>query len=410
MLQITTGTIFNLHIQNFFTDYRNKNVELEMVCYNQNGDGNWSRNFPDLDSEKTIIFVFAAPEFHEESTPIKELSKFYPKSKMIGCSSAGEISGQYVFDKSISVAIVKFDKTKIKIVRHKISNDTESASVGKNIAEDLDGIGLRGIFVLSDGLNVNGSELVKGLNLGANNVILTGGLAGDGKNFKKTWVIFNGEILTNHVVAIGLYGENIQIGHASRGGWVAFGPERFVTRSKNNILYELDDQPALALYKDYLGEKASGLPATGLLYPLSIRKDNQSTDQLVRTILAIDEVEQSLTFAGDIPVGYVVRLMRSNSDRLITSASEAGSVAVKMIHNKSDLIQNNPILVIAVSCVGRRLFLGERTDEETESMLKYFPSGTIQVGFYSYGELSPFATGSCSLHNQAMTVTMFYEH
>jgi hypothetical protein len=370
----------------------------------------WSvPSFPALDSAETLILIFSAPEFLNNPKPIEELSAFYKQAKMIGCSSAGEILGSNISDHSLSVAVIKFEKTPLKTVKIEIKDAADSYNAGNQIAKELNQNDLCNIFVLSDGLNVNGSELVKGINsIGKENVVVTGGLAGDGPRFKNTWAIFDGKIYQNQVVAVGLYGKHVHIGHGSRGGWDIFGPERRITRSKNNILYELDNQPALSLYKKYLGERASGLPATGLLFPLAIRKNAEESHQLVRTILAIDEKDQSLTFAGDVPTGYLAQLMRANFDRLITGASEAGELAKTTLLN-SESTTTNPVLSIAVSCVGRRLLLGERTEEETESTLESLPPKTQQVGFYSYGELSPFATGQCDLHNQTMTITTITE-
>lgn len=381
-------------------------MKLETLQY-QVGKGWSQKNFPDLDSEQTLILVFAAPEFIENPEPIQEIRKHYPRSKIMGCSSAGEIAGTSVFDHSLSVAIARFEHTTLKLakVEHHIAD--KSYTGGEQIAKELNTRGLRSIFILSNGLEVNGTELVKGINnVVDDSVVVTGGLAGDGKDFKKTWTIYNGEMCKNQVVAIGLYGTSLQIGHASRGGWDIFGPERRITRSKDNILYELDGRPALELYKEYLGEKAKGLPATGLLFPLAIRENASDTRQLVRTILSVNEAEQSLTFAGDVPAGYFAQLMRANFDRLITSAGTAGEVAFGII---SDKVNTGPLLAIAISCVGRRLLLGERIDEEIESTLETLPQGTKQIGFYSYGELSPYSTGKCDLHNQTMTLTLFSE-
>lgn len=367
----------------------------------------WSvKTFPDLDSEQTLILIFAAPEMINDPAPIEELSKHYPKSKIIGCSSAGEISGTRIFDLSLSVAIAKFEKTTVEIVSTKISKVEDSFAAGKSISERLNKKDLRSILVLSEGLNVNGSELVKGLNtIGNENIVITGGLAGDGDRFKNTWTIFEGKIYTDSIVAVGLYGKALQVGFGSRGGWDIFGPERYITRSQGNILYELDGQPALALYKKYLGDRASGLPAAGLLFPLAIRENETDSRHLVRTILGVDEKAQSLTFAGDVPNGYLAQLMRANFDRIIKGASQAGDDATSKMQEDSE----EPVLAIAISCVGRRLLLGERTEEETESMMQRLPEGSKQVGFYSYGELSPYVAGTCDLHNQTMTLTTFRE-
>jgi hypothetical protein len=380
---------------------------MKIETFHYTSEKGWSvKNFPEMDSDNTMVLIFAAPEIINDPSPIKELAQHYPKSKMIGCSSAGEILGSHIMDKSISVSVTQFEKTILKIAKVAIDKSEDSFSAGKIIAKQLDKNDLRGILVLSDGIRVNGSELVKGLNtIGKENVVITGGLAGDGDRFKKTWIVLDGEIYEDHIAAVGLYGDAIQIEFASRGGWDIFGPERYITRSKGNILYELDGQPALPLYKQYLGERASGLPSTGLLFPLAIRKDGGDTKHLVRTILGVDEKEQSLIFAGDVPTGYRAQLMHANFDRIIGSAGEAGEIAAtKMKNNNAE-----PILAVAISCVGRRLLLGERTEEETESLLETLPAGTKQLGFYSYGELSPIIAGTCDLHNQTMTLTTFYE-
>ncbi|KTD67889.1 MULTISPECIES: FIST signal transduction protein [Legionella] len=372
----------------------------------------WSlKEFPDLDSESTLVLIFAAPEFLDFQEPIIQLANFYPKSKVIGCSTAGEIFGKNLFDHSITVAVIKFAKTSLKIAKAEVNHNKNSKNTGQLIAEQLKADDLHSIFILSDGLNVNGSELVQGLNSVNNThkLVMTGGLAGDGSDFKKTWTVLNNKILDHYVVAVGFYGSDIHIGHASKGGWDIFGPVRRVTRSESNVLYELDYQPALQLYKEYLGEKASELPSSGLLYPLAINNPEAHNDtRLVRTILAVDEREQSLVFAGDIPTGWHAQLMRANFDRLIDSANEAALLANQLMLN-GNLKQLGPVLAIDISCVGRRLLLGERTEEEIESTMSALPEGSTQIGFYSYGELSPFSVGNCELHNQTMTITTIYE-
>lgn len=381
-------------------------MKLETFQYSKKNG--WSvEHLPELDSDNTLILVFAAPEFNEHPEPILELSEFYPKSKLIGCSSAGEITGPYIVDESLSIAVVKFEKTTIDVAYKEVKSSKDSFKAGKEIASMLNKDKLRGMFVLSDGLNINGSELVKGLNtVNSEEVLITGGLAGDGSQFKHTWTISNGKILSNYIVAVGFYGDHIHLGHGSRGGWDIFGPERRITHAEENKLYELDNKPALDLYKEYLGSKASELPASGLLFPLAIREDS-SDFQIVRTILAVDEDKNALIFAGDMPTGYLAQLMRSNFDRLIAGATQASQLALKEHINVNG--EHSPILLIAISCVGRRLLLGERTEEETESTLELFPENTKQIGFYSYGEISPFANGVCGLHNQTMTLTSIRE-
>ena len=279
----------------------------------------------------------------------------------------------------------------------------DSFGAGLEIGRALADPQLRGVFLLANGnSSVNGSELVHGINeIVGGRAIVTGGLAGDGTRFETTWVLRDGMPAGGVVAAVGMYGDSLLLGHGSKGGWDPFGPERVITRSKANVLYELDGRPALQLYKEYLGDRASGLPATALLFPLVVRAGNDSDKRLVRTILAIDEVAQSLTFAGDVPQGALAQLMRANLDRLVEGASDAA-----LATNASAA---GPILSIAISCVGRRLVLSERIEEETEAVLDALPDRTQQIGFYSYGEISPHTDGTCDLHNQTMTLTTIAE-
>lgn len=365
----------------------------------------WSvKNWPKIDSPQTLILLFGASSFIDSPDPIDDLLREYPKSMVIGCSTAGEILRTQIFDESVSVVIVRFDHTGLKIASAPARSVGGSFEAGRHIAQQLYDPALKGILVLSDGLHVNGSELVRGLNSGVPaSVVVTGGLAADGDRFRRTWVLQDRRPQTGYVTAVGFYGDRIRIGHGSKGGWDRFGPERRVTRAKGNVLFELDDRPALQLYKEYLGDRASGLPATGLLFPLALRANNTDTKSLVRTILAVNEEEQSLTFAGDIPEGSLAQLMKANFDRLVQGASEAAS------STRLPADDGLTTLAIAISCVGRRLVLGERTEEEIEATLDVLPKQTQQIGFYSYGEISPYAAGTCDLHNQTMTLTTLSE-
>ncbi|MFN0058559.1 MAG: FIST signal transduction protein [Planctomycetota bacterium] len=378
-------------------------MEIETLSYSPSTG--WSSPLPKLNSDKTLVLLFGSRRYSTDPAPIAELVAAFPSSRIVGCSSSGEILGDQLYDDTLSVAIARFSKTKLALASAAVNGPEDSFGAGQQIANQLLDSTLRGVMVLSDGLRVNGSELVRGLNSTLPEaVVVTGGLAGDSDKFEQTWVIHKGKPCQGVVSAVGFYGDAIHIGHGSKGGWDVFGPERLVTKSSANILYELDGKPALPLYKQYLGDRAAGLPATALLFPLALRNQRDSDKSLVRTVLSVDEKAQSMIFAGDIPVGSRVQLMRANFDRLVDGAS--GSALMTRQNAGSN---SGPCLSIAVSCVGRRLVLGERTEEELESVLDVLPVGSQQVGFYSYGEISPYATGHCDLHNQTMTLTTLTE-
>lgn len=379
---------------------------MKLEVFHHDGKSGWSANsFPTLDSDQTLILAFGTPELFDNPEPIQDLARAYPNSHIIGCSTAGEILDTNILDHSLVVSAVAFERTRLKCVNAGITESVHSHEAGRTLAQNLLAPDLQAVLVLSVGHCVNGSELIRGLNdILPSGVVVTGGLAGDADRFERTWVIKDAAPRSDAICAVGFYGDAIHVGHGSMGGWDIFGPERLVTRSEGNVLYELDGKPALQLYKEYLGERASELPASALLFPLALRENNRSENSLVRTVLSVDETNQSMTFAGDIPEGCLAQLMRANYDRLIDGAGEAAL----MTRNGNGRVVLT--LSIAISCVGRRLVLGERTEEELEATLDVLPEQTRQVGFYSYGELSPYASGKCELHNQTMTLTTISEN
>jgi hypothetical protein len=378
-------------------------MKLETFFYTKTNA--WSLpSLPDMDSERTLILLFAAPEYFDEREPIEALKACYPKSQMLGCSSAGEILKSSVADESIVVAAIHFEHADIKNAFAQVQTSKDSFAAGESIARQLVSDDLKGVFVLSPGTDVNGSDLIKGLHaIIPGSVPVTGGLAGDGGRFERTWTILNGDVHTDKVVAMGFYGDRIRIGFGTGGGWDIFGPERKVTASEGNVLYSLDNRPALSLYKRYLGDRASGLPATALLFPLAIRNNGEHSREVVRTILSVNEEQQSMTFAGDIPKGAMAQLMKANVDRLIDGALAAGEKARQIGSATKETLS------IAVSCVGRRYVMSGRTDEELEVTLECMPSSTHQIGFYSYGEIAPIDGSASDLHNQTMTLTTLSE-
>lgn len=350
------------------------------------------------------VLVFGAPDCLARGELLDAIRTAFPRALITGCSTAGEICGTRVREDSLAVTAVQFEATRLERVVTAL-DDSGSYGAGKTLANSFDSAGLRHVLVLSDGLQVNGSELVKGLrdHLPAG-VAATGGLAGDGSRFRNTLVWADGEPAPGRIAALGFYGERIRVGYGSLGGWDSFGPERLITRSSGNVLHELDGQSALALYKTYLGEHAAGLPSTALLFPLALRLDGGEYS-VVRTVLAVSEADNSMTFAGDMPEGAHARLMKANFDRLVDGASEAAQAGYATLGSTS------PELAVLISCVGRKLVLRQRIEEEVESVREVLGARTALTGFYSYGEICPHdAITHCELHNQTMTITTFSEN
>jgi hypothetical protein len=351
-----------------------------------------------------LALLFGSRSALQSPASIEAIRNRFPKASLLGCSTAGEIHGTRIYDDTVSVTAIRFADTRVVIRDVAIGSPSESEAAGAELAHSFDHEGLVHLLVLSDGLNVNGSELVRGIsdNLPAGTTF-SGGLSADGEAFGETVVVSGSLVRSRCVAAVGFYGDHIEVGCASLGGWDSFGSERLVTKSDGNILYDLDGKSALELYKRYLGDHAPMLPGSGLLFPLSVRNPIDDSS-VVRTILAINEEAQSLTFAGDVPQGWYARLMKANFDRLVDGAIGAARNSVVRLSN------SQPELAILISCVGRRMVLRQRTEEELEGVRDAVGPEPRLTGFYSYGEISPLTPdGKCALHNQTMTITSLRE-
>lgn len=367
-------------------------------------DKGWDPQPPgSLGDSVQLVLIFASGSLLKDPAKLEEIKAAYPKAHLLGCSTAGEICNTQVTDDSLVLTAIHFEHTQIKGSRTQIKSIEDSFHASEQLIQQIDKEGLVHVFVLCDGININGSEVVKGITKHLpSHVTVTGGLSGDGARFKETHVLWD-DVEKNSIALLALYGDRLKIGYGSLGGWDPFGPERLITRSKSNVLYELDNQSALALYKKYLGEHAQNLPASGLLFPLSLRTPEGKIG-IVRTILSVNEEEQSMTFAGDVPEGVYAQLMKANFERLIDGARDAARTSYEAIGSSS------PDLAILISCVGRKMVLKQRIEEEVESVRELLGDKTFLTGFYSYGEISPFKPGvTCELHNQTMTITTFLE-
>jgi hypothetical protein len=379
-------------------------VHTEQLIWNERGG--WQSSAATRTDAQLVLYFGARDALATEGW-YDDLRTKYPHAHLVGCTSGGQIQEAGISETGIAAVAVRFATARLRIATESVVDSSHSHAYGAALGRRLSAEDLVGVFVLSDGLHVNGSELVRGLlsSLGSA-VRVSGGLAGDGARFTETQVGADTLPEPRTIAAIGFYGSTVRFSCGSGGGWDTFGVPRRVTRSAGNELFELDGKPALDLYERYLGEEAEGLPSTALLYPLKIWDPERPTHDVVRTVLAVNHETRSMIFAGDIPQGSKAQLMRGEFTRLAEGATEAASQAM------GEQAQGGARggLALLVSCIGRRLLMGQRIEDEIQAVREVLPTDLPQLGFYSYGEIAPHGvSGVCELHNQTMTVTVISE-
>lgn len=352
-----------------------------------------------------MALVFGDVALLSDPTCLPSLQAALPGVTLVGCSTAGEIAQDGVYNGALVITALHFDQPTFKLATTDLVDMADSFAAGERLAKGLMQDGLRNVLVLGQGVAINGSALIEGMrNILPADVSLSGGLAGDGGAFQQTWTLSDQGVSPKQLVAMGFVGDHIQMRHGSFHGWQPFGVIRRVTRCDHNVLYELDGEPALDIYKRYLGDYAKDLPGSGLLFPFEMLGQDLTAVGLIRTILGIDESNGSLILAGDIePDGYL-RLMHANTDSLINGAQAAAEKV------REAGLPDGACLALLVSCVGRKLVMGAHVDEEIDAVVDVFGKGAAIAGFYSYGEISPVIEGmDCKLHNQTMTITYISE-
>lgn len=363
----------------------------------------WDKNLDgSLDSSDTLVIVFGTIHIEKVSDALSSIYDTYPNSTIIGCSSGGEIYDAEIYDESLSVSVLRFQKGEFRVVYKKVDED-QSFEIGKEIADELSEDELKGVFIISNVLGVNGSEIMKGMNKtlpkGAK---VIGGLAGDGVDFGKTWIINGRKIVNDYICVVGFYGKDLHIKHSCRCGWRKFGIDRKVTHAYDNILYTLDNKPALQLYKRYLGEHASQLPASALYFPLMLQNEDKSESKF-RAIKAIDEENDSIILAGNIEQNSLVSFAVASLDDLISSSQEAVNELV------AEFDEQTEALCVCVGCVARRFVLKQQAEDELEVIKDALGENIGMVGFYSFGEFSRSESGCCDFCNQTMALSLIYE-
>jgi hypothetical protein len=354
-----------------------------------------------------LVMYFGDRNALREAERYAELCAAYPAAHIIGCSATHTIAGDALGESGIVAVALGFARTPIRITRYQVTEIAGSRAAGEAIGKALAAPDLTGVFTFADGLRVDGSSFIAGLDAAIGpSPLIVGGMASDAHEYAEALVGADCAPQSGMTAAVGLYGDAIRFASGLASGWDAFGPRRRITRSEGNVLYSLDDKPPLDLYVRYLGDETFAGPSRRVIFPLMISPPEHPDRTLIRAPLAVDQGPAWMTFAGHMPEGWIARLMRGNADRLILGAGDAARQACL---DEPQPGQEDRFALI-VSCAGRYQLMGQRTVEEIEMVGAELGSRTKRIGFYSYGEIAPARhLGPSELHNQTMIVTSISE-
>lgn len=362
-----------------------------------------------IEQEKIdLAFVFASAAYNPENI-IRGLRQIMPEVKTIGCSAASIITSEGAQKHSLAVLAIKSENIKYGLGISSNLNEKDPRIAGEELAKtalsNLKSTS-RDLFIMfSDGLMKNSSNFILGVEdvLGKSFPII-GAAASDDFRFSKTYQYYQNNAFTNAAVGILLGGVG-SFGFGIKHGWRPIGKPRLITNSEGNIIKEIDNQPAINMYKDYFGEEAEELreeklSRIAILYPLGINIPGEE-ELVLRNVLEADE-DGSLVCQGDIPVNSQVNLMLGSKDFCIEAAKQAAREAKKGLKNKP------ASLIIIFDSTSRLKLLGRIASEEIHAIKETLGKNIPVVGFYGYGEIAPLKAagyrGASYFHNETVAI------
>jgi hypothetical protein len=363
----------------------------------------WKRENGAVGAKADLVLYFGDRDLLRDGEAFEELRAAYPLAHVVGGSTGATILGKTLDHQSAVAVALRFARTRVGVAATVVADKPSSRAAGEALARALVAPDLAAVFALADGMTVNGSLLTAGLkDVLGDACPLSGGMTGDAGEYTQALVGADTAPTSNVAVAIGLYGSSVRVSYGRGCGWDAFGPRRRITRADGNVLYELDGRPAFELYERYLGDEfGNGVPA-GVLFPLLLSHPDRPERSFVRAALGLDQSTAAMTLAGNVPEGWMARLMRGSLDRLSLAAAGA---AREMCAGMPSGVDGDRLAII-VSCTGRMLLMGQRTIDEVDFATREIPPDVRCFGFYSYGEIAPTAAPEhAELHNQTMTIT-----
>lgn len=354
----------------------------------------------DADFKPTLAFIFC--DYSHDLAGISALFKEHAIS-LCGSTTAGEIINTSVVEESIVCLLLDInpDYFEIFLADYDTSTKEVAATLGKSALEKFQNPSL---IVISSGLETDGEAVVNGLRQHLSpEVKVFGGLAGDNFDMIATYVFDNERFSTAGLVSVIIDSDKVHVGGVAASGWQAVGVEKIITRSSGNIVYTIDGEPAMDVYKKYFGlttelDARNGIASTlGAQYPLQVKRDNGQT--VIRAPLLANPEDNSLIFAGAVQEGATVQF----------SVPPHFDIVNKVIKEAESLREETPQVaaMIMFSCVARHTALGPMIEEEVAGIQRLW--GAPMIGFFSYGEFGAMPESNCDFHNETCSLVLIQE-
>ena len=315
--------------------------------------------------------------------------------EFLGATTAGEIalkSGEegIAYEEAISGMLFDIQRDAFDIKSFEIrENGSFSAGVeagkwGKSVFNNP------AFIVLAGGLGTDGEAIVNGMveGTGSDTMPLYGGLAGDDGGFKETFTYSTEKVSGSGLMVMVVDGDKIEMQGLASSGWVASGAIKKVTKSAGNIVYSIDNTPALDFYLERLDISEDEMPAAGFEYPLLILNDDGSS--VIRAVIDVNKEDRSLVFAGTVGEKKVIQFSTSNGD-------EASENTIAHI-NEFEWLDKEPDAMLLFSCVARHIALGPTVEDEIEVIGERWD--VPLAGYFTYGEIGMNSAGKCDFHNE----------
>jgi len=355
---------------------------------------------PHLQSvRQTELVPTLAIVFSSVAHDLAELSAIFAKSdiEVFGASASGEITNDEVHEDSIAVMLLDISRDAYRLNVFDGKGKT-SNQVGQSVAEWAETVyDDPACMVMSAGFRADGDQIVNGIIYAMERQIpLFGGFAGTdpGIAAPETFVFDSSQVLADGVVALIFDRNAIELQGIAASGWKGIGTPKTITKAEGNIVYRIDDEPALDIYDKYLniGDDTT----LAIEYPLVwIREDGSS---VMRAAMSIND-DKSIVYAGTVPEGAKVRFGMSPGSEIIEHAIEHMSKFRQQVP-RGDAI-------VLFSCRARHLALGPMVEDEISAIRKLWD--VPLVGFFTFGEIGPGAEGRCDFHNYTLVPVLIHE-